>query len=1368
MKTLKSRKAKLCIVLTLLSFCVGAQNNTVELISASTGSEGDLQYYDVSVINIDADGTVIPEGDSALFDWLSSSVLNLDNALNKSFGLRIQAMGSTNVNVGSQYGALLTQAGIDRDNSGLIGVRGNTNGIDSNEGITVGLDLTNLNSQIVFLLKAIKVKYVNDSETGTIVNRNNTILEKTFGATGTGADVELSEGTVDVSSLGITLRGRQKDNELAAVFNTATSGNFRIEGFVFEVSVEVLNAAVVQNDTLDMLSASTGSEGDNIFYDISGIEISSSGQASVSGSSGYYDWNVSGVFDQGETLGKSFDLRIDAMGTTNISLGANYGALLTTAGIDRDNSGLIGVRGNTNGIDANEGIRAGLDLTNFSTSVFFQLIAVKLKYVNDVETGEIVNRNNTAQKLSFGASGTGADVEISSGTIDVSTLDITLQGGQTDDDLVSIFNTAGSGNFRVEGLVFSVMVSDPTGSFNYSAMAAHPRLLLSSSEEQTLLQAVNQSDNFKNVHDYIISECDSILTYSDIVYELEGKRLLNKSREALLHIFYLSYGYRMTGNTQYLTKAETDLNTVCNFSDWNPSHYLDVGEMCMAVAIGYDWLYDDLSDATKRNIRDAIVTNAFKTSSGQSFLTATNNWNQVCNTGLVYGALAIYENEKTASAAIIEQAMESNPLALNEYGPDGNYVEGAMYWVYGTSFQVMMLAAFESALGTDNGLSQTEGFLESAQYMMYMSGPTQLRFNYSDCTRQQSPKPATFWFADKTDNPSLLFEEAKLMTLGLYKTSEDRLLPTALIYGYNFDLDNLSEPLAKLWKGNGDTPVVLARTGWDSTNEKYLGIKGGKASTSHSHMDAGTFVFDDNRYRWAMDFGLQTYYEVESAGVNLWDMSQNSERWDVFRLNNMNHNTMSINDQRHKVSGKAEFTEYYETSTKLGAKINLTNALNLNSELQEATREIYIENEENLKIIDVIETNGSSVDLYWNMVTPALTELVNDSTIRLSQGDKKMLLRFSSQTAFTLDANRSTTPDNSYESSNDGTVMVGFDATIPANTRATFYVTLEEEAQTPPTLIENYIYLDNHIPSIAREGYTLYSDESIIKIDSTGNAYMLGYADDYGWLAYGDVTIEDVFNQQFVFRYDGIGSADTTIGANYGALLAKSGIDRASNDMLGIRGGETYGIDANEGLRLGLDLSRLPSTIDVQLVEVGFYYVNGSETGIIVNRNNTSKSVTFGAAGTGADIELSSGFVDVEELDIIVSGGDTDEDLASVFNACASGNFRINGFRLKLIDSTAMKSTMLDVNNIDKLNNWGKVYPNPFNTQLNVEAENRKSSSFNVKILDMCGNCLIEATEKQFDENSKVTLDLSELVCGMYICCINDGEKVHCIKIIKR
>ncbi len=61
---------------------------------------------------------------------------------------------------------------------------------------------------------------------------------------------------------------------------------------------------------------------------------------------------------------------------------------------------------------------------------------------------------------------------------------------------------------------------------------------------------------------------------------MEGKRLLSVSRLVLKRIFYLSYAYRMTKEEKYAYRATQEMLSVSRFPDWNPSHFLDVGEMC--------------------------------------------------------------------------------------------------------------------------------------------------------------------------------------------------------------------------------------------------------------------------------------------------------------------------------------------------------------------------------------------------------------------------------------------------------------------------------------------------------------------------------------------------------------------------------------------------------------------------------------------------------------------------------------------------------------------------------------------------------------------------------------------------------------------
>ena len=599
-------------------------------------------------------------------------------------------------------------------------------------------------------------------------------------------------------------------------------------------------------------------------------------------------------------------------------------------------------------------------------------------------------------------------------------------------------------------LLLLIFVSGCTGvfaqQFDYGKIAPHPRLLLPAGGEEAIRKAIAEYPPLATVHQRIMELCDRTLTEPPVERIKEGKRLLAISRIALKRIYYLSYAYRMTGDKKYAHRAEQEMLAVSRFTDWNPTHFLDVGEMVMALAIGYDWLYDSLQPDTRRVVREAIIAKGFdaaKNTRHAWFYTAKNNWNSVCNSGLAYGALALFEEIPEVSKGIIEKCMETNPKAMVGYGPDGGYPEGFGYWGYGTSFQVMLIAALESAFGTDNGLSQAPGFMESARFMQYMTAPGGDCFCFSDSPVEAECNMMMFWFAGKAKDLSLLWIERQYLDRPDMPFAEDRLLPSLMVFCSQLDLKHIGKPKKNFWFSRGDTPVFIYRGGWDSKEDTYLGVKGGSPSTSHAHMDAGSFVYDAYGVRWSMDFGLQSYTTLESVlaglGGNLWDMGQNSMRWDVFRLNNLNHSTISINDARHRVNGAATLTTTINTATELGATFDLTEVVS--DQAASATRTVKIVNDKDLVVMDEIKARtDKSAKVRWCMVTPAVPT-VESNRIVLTNGSKVMYLTASGSVKPTY-KQWSTTSENSYDQANPGTYMVGFEATVTANQTATFTTTL--------------------------------------------------------------------------------------------------------------------------------------------------------------------------------------------------------------------------------------------------------------------------------------------------------------------------------------
>ncbi|MCH5597769.1 heparinase II/III domain-containing protein [Niabella ginsengisoli] len=438
----------------------------------------------------------------------------------------------------------------------------------------------------------------------------------------------------------------------------------------------------------------------------------------------------------------------------------------------------------------------------------------------------------------------------------------------------------------------------------------HPRILLLKGEEKQIEKAIAQNGNLKKVHEAIISASNEFLERPLLKREMEGKRLLGISRECLKRVFYLSYAYRMTKNEMYAKRAEKEMMAVSEFSDWNPSHFLDVAEMTMGIAIGYDWLYDFLPEKSKIVIKRAILEKGINPSfaeKGNWWINGTNNWNQVCHAGISYGALALYEDDKSRGEAILQRAVTNLPAVMKGYNPDGAYPEGYNYWGYGTMFNVLFIDAYEKFKRVDYSLDGLNGFLKTPYYMLHMEGTSNSSFNYSDAGNGVDIQPAMYWFAKKTKDPSLIWNEAKFIERNSFsKLTTERTLPALLIWSKDFSASKTTVPTNLTWYGLGPNPVYLMRTSWTDPNAIYMGLKCGSPSISHGHMDIGSFVLDAEGERWASDFGMQSYITLESKGVDLWNMRQNSQRWTVFRYNNFAHNTLTINNQLQLVNSNAE------------------------------------------------------------------------------------------------------------------------------------------------------------------------------------------------------------------------------------------------------------------------------------------------------------------------------------------------------------------------------------------------------------------------------------------------------------------------------
>lgn len=524
-----------------------------------------------------------------------------------------------------------------------------------------------------------------------------------------------------------------------------------------------------------------------------------------------------------------------------------------------------------------------------------------------------------------------------------------------------------------------------------------PRLVLTPAIEKQLKKKLKSDPVVQNMYKAIKLNAEDIQQEQLLDRVMIGRRLLHTSREMLYRMNILGMVYRIDKDPAVLNRINDELVAVCNFTDWNPSHYLDVAEMAMAVALAVDWTGEDLPPSTVELAKKTLIEKGIKPSyeGNEGWINGTNNWNQVCNGGMIAASIVIAEEDPELAAKTISRALEGLPHALEEYGPDGVYPEGSTYWSYGTSFSVLTASILESAFGTDFGMADYPAFKASADFRVLSTAPSGWYYNYADCGdhRNENGDLVLAWFAAKTGN-DMYFEKERF----LYDPQEmgelARYAGAGLVWLAQFE-EKGQETLPLAWKGEGSNPIVFFR---GEENNYYFGGKGGKGSTSHGNMDAGSFILELNGVRWVIDPGNQAYHELEKTGFDLWGRCQDCERWTLLTKNNFGHSTLTVNNQLHDVDGFAPLVDFQE-GEQPEATFDLTNAFSGN--LDKATRRFVKDSDHSLIIEDQLDLNENTQHITWQLMTTADVELVEGGVI-LRQDGKQMKLENLSQPELTF------------------------------------------------------------------------------------------------------------------------------------------------------------------------------------------------------------------------------------------------------------------------------------------------------------------------------------------------------------------------------
>ncbi len=348
----------------------------------------------------------------------------------------------------------------------------------------------------------------------------------------------------------------------------------------------------------------------------------------------------------------------------------------------------------------------------------------------------------------------------------------------------------------------------------------------------------------------------------------------------------LAFAYQLTGKELFAKTAYYIGIEVGKWDHWGTGHFLNAAGTMQEIALAYDWLWQAWKSmkldtgAIRRIIYEKGIKTGFDSAifdkcdfpsprqgTGWRFKAKPDNWNAVCNSGLVVACLSFLSEgeDESVNAEMIANATETLGLDLSsltqpllvmkQYAPDGSYVESPSYWSYGTNNLFCGMAAIYTALGTDLGLSKTWGLDKTCYYAINTESAEYVGWNYHDGGLGAQDTSWFNGFAALSGDSMLYAIRDSQIKRGKAMGWTDMVYHPLLTGAEVPELSAL--PLDCYMEG---IDALTVRDGWER-GSLYAGIIGGcnPSGGSHSQIDSGAFIYHNKGHLWLTDLGSDNY-----------------------------------------------------------------------------------------------------------------------------------------------------------------------------------------------------------------------------------------------------------------------------------------------------------------------------------------------------------------------------------------------------------------------------------------------------------------------------------------------------------------------------
>ncbi|MEQ8779213.1 MAG: heparinase II/III family protein [Roseibium album] len=366
------------------------------------------------------------------------------------------------------------------------------------------------------------------------------------------------------------------------------------------------------------------------------------------------------------------------------------------------------------------------------------------------------------------------------------------------------------------------------------------------------------------------------------VFERKRRVLLPTSRSLMRRVSVLFVASLLTANPVFRKRAVLEIKAVTRFSDWNPSHFLDVAEMAAAVSLGRVWFAGDMTALERAAVDEALAAFAIRPgreqfSRSEFWVDAHQNWNIVCCSGLILACTVAHGVPEQERNELLELASSAIRSGFSGFRPDGGYLEGPSYWELALRYSVLA-TLFQPSI------ELPEGVLKSWKFSKSLTCPSGVSVNYGDSTLRPKRSPFLGWLALKSGDADAAEWQ---------RSAPGRPHPFDLVW---------PGPVVKATTCKTSHVVdfedigTVIRSSSKALPNAFVFLKRGSNSVNHAHLDLGSVLFEFGGQTFLCDLGREDYSREGYFGP---------DRFSYFRAKTKAHNTVSIGDADQSKNARA-------------------------------------------------------------------------------------------------------------------------------------------------------------------------------------------------------------------------------------------------------------------------------------------------------------------------------------------------------------------------------------------------------------------------------------------------------------------------------